>query len=53
MQRFHDRMPVILEPKDFDGWLRGSLGPVALSMRRRIRLAFLAGIAAAQSHRRG
>ena len=31
MQRFHDRMPVILEPKDFDGWLRGSLGPVALT----------------------
>ncbi len=30
MQRFHDRMPVILEPKDFDGWLRGSLGPAAL-----------------------
>ena len=29
--RYHDRMPVILEPKDFDGWLRGSLGPVALA----------------------
>ena len=36
---FHDRMPVILEAKDFDGWLRGSLGPAALR-RRRIRLAF-------------
>ncbi len=31
MQPFHDRMPVILEPKDFDGWLQGSLGPAALT----------------------
>ena len=47
MQPFHDRMPVILEPKDFDGWLQGSLGPAALTCAAEIRLAFLAGVAAA------
>jgi putative SOS response-associated peptidase YedK len=26
----HDRMPVLLEPEDFDAWLDGSLGPEAL-----------------------
>ena len=53
MERYHDRMPVILEPKDFDGWLRGVRSvPERSSMRRKIRLAFLDGIAAAQSHRR-
>jgi putative SOS response-associated peptidase YedK len=30
MLSFHDRMPVILDEKDFDGWLDGSLGPEAL-----------------------
>ncbi|MGH6878529.1 MAG: SOS response-associated peptidase, partial [Rhizomicrobium sp.] len=30
MRRYHDRMPVILEPKDFNAWLDGSLGPEAL-----------------------
>jgi hypothetical protein len=39
MLRYHDRMPVILEPKDFDGWLNRSLGievllPAAESMLR-------------------
>jgi len=27
MEPYHDRMPVLLEAKDFDGWLDGSLGP--------------------------
>jgi putative SOS response-associated peptidase YedK len=31
MERYHDRMPVILEEKDFDGCLKGSLGPEALT----------------------
>jgi putative SOS response-associated peptidase YedK len=31
MERYHDRMPVILQDKDFDGWLDGSLGPEALT----------------------
>ena len=26
MEAYHDRMPVILDEKDFDGWLDGSLG---------------------------
>jgi putative SOS response-associated peptidase YedK len=30
MQPYHDRMPVLLEPKDFDAWLDGSLGPDVL-----------------------
>jgi putative SOS response-associated peptidase YedK len=30
MQASHDRMPVILDEKDFDGWLDGSLGAGAL-----------------------
>lgn len=30
MERYHDRMPVILE-KDFDRWIDGSLGPEALT----------------------
>lgn len=30
MARYHDRMPVILEAKDFDAWLDGSLGGEAL-----------------------
>lgn len=30
METYHDRMPVILDEKDFDGWLDGSLGPEAL-----------------------
>jgi putative SOS response-associated peptidase YedK len=30
MEPYHDRMPVLLEPKDFDGWLDGSLGADAL-----------------------
>ena len=30
MKTYHDRMPVILDAKDFDGWLDGSLGPEAL-----------------------
>jgi putative SOS response-associated peptidase YedK len=30
MEPYHDRMPVLLEAKDFDGWLDGSLGPEAL-----------------------
>jgi putative SOS response-associated peptidase YedK len=30
MQTYHDRMPVILDEKDFDGWLDGSLGAGAL-----------------------
>jgi hypothetical protein len=27
---YHDRMPVLLEEKDVDGWLDGSLGPEVL-----------------------
>jgi putative SOS response-associated peptidase YedK len=30
MQAYHDRMPVILDEKDFDGWLDGSLAAGAL-----------------------
>lgn len=30
MERYHDRMPVILQDKDLDGWLDGSLGLEAL-----------------------
>lgn len=30
MEPYHDRMPVLLEAKDFDGWLDGSLGPDVL-----------------------
>jgi putative SOS response-associated peptidase YedK len=31
MEKYHDRMPVILEPKNFDGWLNGSLGAEVLT----------------------
>jgi putative SOS response-associated peptidase YedK len=31
MERYHDRMPVILDDKNFDGWLDGSLGAEALT----------------------
>ena len=30
MTPFHDRMPVLLMPDDFDGWLSGELGPEVL-----------------------
>jgi putative SOS response-associated peptidase YedK len=30
MTPYHDRMPVLLEARDFDAWLDGSLGPDAL-----------------------
>jgi putative SOS response-associated peptidase YedK len=30
MEAYHDRMPVLLEEKDFDAWLDGALGPDAL-----------------------
>jgi putative SOS response-associated peptidase YedK len=30
MTPYHDRMPVLLDAKDFDAWLDGSLGPDAL-----------------------
>jgi putative SOS response-associated peptidase YedK len=30
MTSFHDRMPVLLRPEDFEGWLNGTLGPKAL-----------------------
>jgi putative SOS response-associated peptidase YedK len=30
MAPYHDRMPVLLEAKDFDAWIDGSLGPDAL-----------------------
>jgi putative SOS response-associated peptidase YedK len=30
MTPYHDRMPVLLEPQDFDAWLDGSLGAEAL-----------------------
>ena len=29
MSAYHERMPVILEPKDFEGWLDRSLGTEA------------------------
>ncbi len=31
MERYHDRMPVILSPDAFSGWLDGSLGPEVLT----------------------
>ena len=30
MTPYHDRMPVLIAPESFDGWLDGSLGPEAL-----------------------
>ena len=30
MAPYHDRMPVLLEAKDFDAWLNGTLGADAL-----------------------
>jgi putative SOS response-associated peptidase YedK len=30
MQTYHDRLPVILDEKDFDSWLDGSLDADAL-----------------------
>ncbi len=30
MAAYHDRMPVLLRPEDFDAWLDGTLGPEAL-----------------------
>jgi putative SOS response-associated peptidase YedK len=30
MTPYQNRMPVLLEPQDFDAWLNGSLGPEAL-----------------------
>ena len=30
MNPYHDRMPVLLAPADFDGWLAGTQGPEAL-----------------------
>jgi putative SOS response-associated peptidase YedK len=30
MSHYHDRMPVLLAAKDFDGWLNGTLGAEAL-----------------------
>ena len=30
MEPYHDRVPVLLEAKDFDGWLDGSLGTEVL-----------------------
>jgi putative SOS response-associated peptidase YedK len=30
MEPYHHRMPVLLEEKDFDAWLNGTLGPEAL-----------------------
>ncbi len=30
MEPFHDRMPVLLGARDFDGWLDGTLSPEAL-----------------------
>ncbi len=30
MTPYHDRMPVLLRPEDFDGWLNGTLGAGAL-----------------------
>ena len=38
MKTYHDRMPMILEAKDFDGWLDGSLGPEALKCASEIAL---------------
>jgi putative SOS response-associated peptidase YedK len=31
METYHDRMPVMLEEKNFNAWLDGSLGPKALT----------------------
>ena len=30
MEPYHDRMPILLSPPDFEPWLNGSLGPDAL-----------------------
>ena len=32
MEPYHDRMPVLLEEKDFDAWLDGSLGLEAFKL---------------------
>jgi len=38
MTPYHDRMPVLLEEKDFDAWLDGTLGPEALKPAREAAL---------------
>src|SRR4051812_29346769 len=38
MKTYHDRMPMILDLKDFDGWLDGLLGPDALKCASEIAL---------------
>ncbi|MBS0640544.1 MAG: SOS response-associated peptidase family protein, partial [Proteobacteria bacterium] len=38
MRPYHDRMPVLLEPPDFDAWLDGSLGLDALKPASREKL---------------
>src|SRR3954452_15165540 len=38
MEKYHDRMPMILNAKDFDGWLDGSLRPEALKWAAEIAL---------------
>ena len=52
MTPYHDRMPVLLRPEDFDGWLNGTLGPDALRPACRKRAAGMAGVAARQPRRR-
>jgi putative SOS response-associated peptidase YedK len=37
MQAYHDRMPVILDEKDFDGWLDGSRVLAPSNARRNLR----------------
>jgi putative SOS response-associated peptidase YedK len=48
----HDRMPVLPEMTDFDGWLDGSLGPETLKPAPEGALPRVEGVAAARSHRR-
>ena len=47
IEPYHDRMPVLPEAKDFDGWLDGSLGLEVLKAGTGRSLARVEGVAAA------
>ena len=52
METYHDRMPVILDEKDFDGWLAGSLGAGALKCASEFCAPRMAGHEAHKPNRR-
>jgi putative SOS response-associated peptidase YedK len=50
MQSYHDRMPVILDEEDFDGWLEGSLGADVLKCASESALREWLGL---EAHKKG